>query len=78
MNASIDVHLVVNGTRTLKRGVWPVKRVEDIPRVAHDWIMRSRRETGYYGAESIIEKVIVDGDQDITDKVKEIDEAPLI
>jgi hypothetical protein len=78
MKASIDVHLVVNGTRTLKRGDWPVKRKEDIPKVAYDWIMRIRRETGYYGDESIIEKVIVDGDHDFTDKVKEIDEAPLV
>jgi hypothetical protein len=47
------------------------------PKVAHDWIMRIRRETGYYGDESTIEKVLVDGEKDITDKVKEIDEAPL-
>lgn len=77
MKASIDVHLIVNGTRTLKRGSFNVLRLEDIPKVAHDWIRKIRRETGYYGNKSIIEKVIVDGDQDITDKVKEIDEAPL-
>jgi hypothetical protein len=77
MKASIDVHLVVNGTRTLKRGDFNVLRSEDIPKVAHDWIRRIRRETGYYGEDSLIEKIIVDGDQDITDKVKEIDEAPL-
>jgi hypothetical protein len=78
MNASIDVHLVVNGTRTLKRGVWPVKKVEDIPVVTYNWIMKIRRETGYYGEESLIEKVIVDGDKDITFEVKAIDEAPII
>jgi hypothetical protein len=78
MRASIDVHLIVNGTRTLKRGDFNVLRSEDIPKVAHDWIMRIRRETGYYGEESLIEKVIVDGDKDITFQVKVIDEAPLI
>jgi hypothetical protein len=77
MKASIDVYLTVNGTKTLKRGNFQVLRLEDIPKVAHDWIRRIRRETGYYGNESIIEKVIVDENQDITDKVKEIDEAPL-
>jgi hypothetical protein len=77
MKASIDVHLIVNGTRTLKRGVWPVKSVEDIPVVTYNWIRQIRRETGYYGDESIIEKVILDGDQDITDRVREIDKAPL-
>lgn len=78
MKASIDVHMIVNGTRSLKRGEWQVKRKEDIPKVAHEWIRRIRRETGYYGNESIIEKVIVDGDKDITSEVKAIDEAPLI
>jgi hypothetical protein len=77
MKASIDVHLVVNGTRSLVRGEWQVRNAEDIPKVAYNWIMRIRRETGYYGDESIIEKVVVDGEQDITDKVKVIDEAPL-
>jgi D-mannonate dehydratase len=77
LKASIDVYLVVNGTRTLKRGSFNVLRVEDIPKVAHDWIRQIRRETGYYGDESLIEKVILDGDQDITDKVREIDKAPL-
>jgi hypothetical protein len=65
MKASIDVHLVVNGTRTLKRGDFNVLRSEDIPKVAHNWIRQIRRETGYYGEESLIEKVIVDGDKDI-------------
>jgi hypothetical protein len=78
MKASINVHLVVNGTRTLKRGVFTVLRSEDIPKVAHNWIRQIRRETGYYGNESIIEQVIVDGDKDITFEVKVIDEAPLI
>jgi hypothetical protein len=77
MKASIDVHLVVNGTKTLKRGDFNVLRTEDIPKVAHDWIRRIRRETGYYGEDSLIEKVIVDGDKDITYEVKVIDEAPL-
>jgi hypothetical protein len=78
MRASINVHLVVNGTRTLKRGVFNVLQIEDIPKVAHNWIRQIRRETGYYGEDSIIEKVIVDGDKDITFEVKVIDEAPLI
>jgi hypothetical protein len=78
MKASIDVHLRVNGTRTLKRGDFNVLKSADIPKVAHDWIRKIRRETGYYGEESIIEKVIVDGDKEITFEVKVIDEAPLI
>jgi D-mannonate dehydratase len=78
MKVLINVHLVVNGTRTLKRGGFTVLRSEDIPKVAHNWIRQIRRETGYYGNESIIEKVIVDGDKDITFEVKVLDETPLI
>jgi hypothetical protein len=77
MRASIDVHLIVSGTRTLKRGDFNVLRQEDIPKVAHDWIRKIRRETGYYGEDSLIEKVIVDGSKDITFEVKIIDESPL-
>jgi hypothetical protein len=77
MRITIDLHMIINGTRTLTRGDWQVKKQEEIPKVAHNWIRRIRRETGYYGEESIIEKVIVDGNQDITDKVREIDKAPL-
>jgi hypothetical protein len=78
MKASINVHLKVNGTRSLKRGIFNVLRSEEIPKVAHEWIRQIRRETGYYGDKSIIEKVIVDGNKDITVEVKVIDEAPLI
>jgi hypothetical protein len=78
MRVSINVYMIVNRTRSLKRGDFQVLRTEDIPKVAHEWIRRIRRETGYYGDESIIEKVIVDGDRDITFEVKVIDEAPLI
>jgi hypothetical protein len=77
MKASINVHLIVNGTRTLKRGSINVLRLEDIPKVAHNWIRQIRKETGYYGQQSIIEKVIADGNQDITEQVKEIDNRPI-
>jgi hypothetical protein len=77
MRITIDIHLIVAGARTMKGGYFDVLREEDITKVAHDWIRKTRRETGYYGGDSIIEKVVWDGDQDITDKVKEIDEALL-
>jgi acetolactate synthase regulatory subunit len=47
MKVLINVHLVVNGTRTLKRRDLQVRKVEDIPEVAYNWIMQIRRETGY-------------------------------
>jgi hypothetical protein len=77
MRVTIDLHMVVNGTRSLKRGSFEVNRNEDIAQFAYGWVKHIRMETGYFGGQSIIEKVIVDGDQDITKQVKGIDEAPI-
>jgi hypothetical protein len=77
MRITIDVHLIVNGTKSLKCGEFNVNKNEDIALFAYGWIKHIRRETGYYGRQSIIEKVIVNGDQDITEQVKEIDAAPI-
>jgi hypothetical protein len=77
MRVTIDLHMVVNGTRSLKRGSFDVNRNEDIAQFAYGWVKHVRMETGYFGNQSIIEKVIVHGDKDITDKVKEIDNAPI-
>jgi hypothetical protein len=77
MRITIDVHLIVNGTQSLKCGEFNVNKNEDISQFAYGWIKHIRRETGYYGRQSIIEKVIVNGDQDITEQAKAIDEAPI-
>jgi hypothetical protein len=77
MQVTIDIYLNINGTRTKKGGVFQARREEDIPKIAHDFIKSTRRETGYYGHQSLIEKVILDGNKDITLQVKEIDAAPL-
>jgi hypothetical protein len=77
MKASIDVHMIVNGTKSLKRGEFNVNRNEDIALFAYGWAKHIRMETGYFGLQSIIEKVIVNGDQDITEQVKGIDAAPI-
>jgi hypothetical protein len=77
MRISIELHMIVNGTRSLKRGGFDVNRNEDIAQFAYGWVKHVRMETGYFGNQSIIEKVIVDGDRDITDLVKAIDEAPV-
>jgi hypothetical protein len=77
MRISIELHMIVNGTRSLKRGVFDANRNEDIAQFAYGWVKHVRMETGYFGNQSIIEKVIVDADRDITDLVKAIDEAPV-
>lgn len=75
MKVTIEVHLMINGIRNSLGGVFQVKRKEDIPRTAHNWIKQIKKETGY--RPTVIERVVVEGDKDITDLVKEIDEAPI-
>jgi hypothetical protein len=75
MNVTIDLHLIIDGIRNGQSGVFRVRRKEDIPVIAHNWIMQIQRETGC--RPTVIERVIVDGDKDITDLVREIDEAPI-
>jgi hypothetical protein len=77
MRITLDIHMVVNGIRSMKCGEFNVKNTEDIPRFAYDWIKNNRMETGYFGNQSIIEKVIYNGKHDITHQVKEIDNAPI-
>jgi hypothetical protein len=77
MRITIELHMIVNGTRSMKRGVFDINRNEDIAQFAYGWVKHVRMETGYFGNQSIIEKVIVDGDQDITEQVKAIAEAPI-
>jgi hypothetical protein len=71
---TIDLHLVVNGTRTALSGHFQARYTNDIPNMAYEWIRKVRRETGY---PAVIEKVFYNGDKDITDVVKQLDEAPI-
>lgn len=75
MNVTIDLHLSIDGIRNGMAGVFQIRRKEDIPVTAHNWIKQIKKETGY--RPTVIERVIVNGDQDITEEVKKIDEAPI-
>jgi hypothetical protein len=77
MRITIDVHMRINGTRTLQSSYFDVYKEELIPKIAYDWIKQIRFETGYYGKDSIIEKIVYNSDKDITLSVKELDEAPI-
>jgi hypothetical protein len=43
MRITLDLHLVINGTRTQKSGYFDIYKQSDIPQLAYDWIMRIRR-----------------------------------
>lgn len=75
MRIVIRVDLSIDGVKLTKSGPFTARRVEDIPGVAYEWIRSIKKDTGYRKTEIL--KVVYDGDKDITEKVKEIDEAPV-
>jgi hypothetical protein len=75
MKFILTVHLDIEGQKLMQYGDFTARRVEDIPRIAYEWIQHIKRETGY--RPTYIEKVIVDSEKDITEEVRAIDEAPI-
>jgi hypothetical protein len=75
MRVVIEVHLNLQGTRLSKGGEFNLKYNQSVAEFAYEWIKSIKRETGY--RPTIIEKVLVNGDDDITDKVKEIENRPI-
>lgn len=67
----MEVHLIIEGTGTLSRGIFKARNKSEMANVAYQYIQNIKRETGY--RTTLIHKVIIDGTKDITDEVKEID-----
>ncbi|WP_248892213.1 hypothetical protein [Bacillus methanolicus] len=70
----MDIFLL-ESNKLMQSESFTVKKVENIPSIAHEWIRQIKRETGY--RDTIIEKVLVNNEEDITKEVREIDEAPI-
>jgi hypothetical protein len=68
---NMEVHLIIEGTGTLSRGIFTARNKSEIANVAYQFIQNIKRETGY--RTTLIHKVIIDGTKDITEEVKEID-----
>ncbi len=75
MKIVLKVQLNIEGNRSTKGGEFNVRREEDIPQLAYDWVKYTKKETGY--RKTIIEKVIWDEDNDITELVRQLDNAPI-
>jgi hypothetical protein len=74
MRFNLEVSLDIEGSKTFSRGNFTVQKNIDIPVVAYQYIKRIKRETGY--RTTLIEKVKVNGSEDITEQVKEIENRP--
>ncbi|NHM31283.1 hypothetical protein [Neobacillus terrae] len=75
MNFNLEVQLRIDGTGVAQTGAFNARKAEEIPEVAYQFIQHIKRETGY--RETIIEKVIINHDHDITDMVLEIENRPI-
>jgi hypothetical protein len=75
MKFNLEVQLLIEGTGMLSRGSFFAKNRMDVPYVAYQYIHKLKRMTGYRTTD--IQKVMVDGSQDITKEVLEIDSQPI-
>ncbi|MEH7177544.1 hypothetical protein [Neobacillus vireti] len=71
MRFSLEVFLDIEGSKTLNRGQFTAKSANDIPEVAYQFIKKIIRDVGY--RTTIIEKVMVNGEDDMTEQIKEMD-----
>ncbi|MCM2535151.1 hypothetical protein NDK43_25915 [Neobacillus pocheonensis] len=69
------MHLRINGTGSVNRGEFTARRKEDIPVVAYQHIYQNKKETGFQY--TIIKKVLVNNQEDITQQVREIESLPI-
>jgi hypothetical protein len=72
MNVLVQISYISNENKVLQRGSFPL-RGKTKEQIAFTWWKQIRREMPFGGE---LEKILVDGD-DVTEKVKEMDEAPL-
>jgi hypothetical protein len=72
MNVMIRIDYITNENMVTQRGSFPSKR-RTPEKVAYDWWREIKRGMRY---DCQLEKVIVDN-EDLTEKVKELEEAPL-
>lgn len=75
MYFNLEVHLCIEGTGVLSKGRFAARKKSEIPLVSYQVIRDLKRETGY--RTTLIEKVIVNGTEDITEEVKKIECMPI-
>jgi hypothetical protein len=72
MNVRIQITSRTKGGKAQQSGTFPLRRRKS-EEVAFDWLQNIKRKVTYRELIS----VIVDGKEDITDKVQEMEKAPL-
>jgi hypothetical protein len=72
MHVLIVIHYISADNKVMQKGSFPL-RGKTKEQVAYEWLRQIKRQMSYYEE---LEKVTADG-EDITDKVKELEKAPL-
>lgn len=75
MRVVLEIDLNIHGTKLRQGGEFNLRYNQSIPEFAYSWIQQTKRETGY--RPTIIEKVILNGSEDITDQVRAIESRPI-
>ena len=75
MEFNLEVHLIIEGTGLTARGRFSARNKKEIAMVAHKYIRSIKHETGY--RHTFIENVIVNGTEEITNEVMEIENKPI-
>lgn len=75
MKIVLQVQLNIDGNIGTQGGDFTVRKEEDIPHLAYQWIKHIKMETGH--RKTIILKVTWNADNDITDLVRQLDAAPI-
>ena len=75
MEFNLEVHLIIEGTGLAGRGRFSARNKKEMAIVAHMYIRSIKHETGY--RKTFIENVMVNGTEDITNEVREIEYKPI-
>ncbi|MDN3020105.1 hypothetical protein PH210_28595 [Paenibacillus sp. BSR1-1] len=75
MEFLMDVNLIIEGSGVSTGGYFFARKKSEIPKVAYQFIQDKKRESGC--RKMVIKKVIVNGSEDITQVVKEIESRPI-
>jgi hypothetical protein len=75
MEFNLEVHLIIEGTGLAVRGRFSARNKKEMAIVAHNYIRSIKHETGY--RKTFIENVMVNGTEDITNEVREIEYKPI-
>ncbi|MGG1678131.1 hypothetical protein ACIFOT_20690 [Neobacillus sp. NRS-1170] len=75
MEFLLDVNLTIDGSGVSSSGYFYARNKSEIPKVAYQFIQDKKWESGF--RKTVIKKVIVNGSEDITQVVKEIESRPI-